>query len=46
MVAWSDRKVIDVAISDAIKNYQVVEKDSTLVNTGADWGFVWGMRAD
>jgi 6-phosphofructokinase 1 len=42
MVAWNDRKVIDVAISDAIKTYQVVEKDGTLVQTARGLGICLG----
>jgi phosphofructokinase-like protein len=42
MVAWSDRKVIDVPIADAIKDYQVVEKDGTLVRTARGLGICLG----
>lgn len=42
MVAWSNRKVIDVAISDAIKQNQQVEMDSTLVKTARGLGICLG----
>jgi 6-phosphofructokinase 1 len=42
MVAWSDRKVIDVPIAEAIKHYQVVEKDGTLVRTARGLGICLG----
>lgn len=42
MVAWSDRKVIDVPIEDAIKHYQIVEKESTLVKTARGLGICLG----
>jgi 6-phosphofructokinase 1 len=45
MVAWSDRKVIDVPIAEAIRNYQVVEKDSTLVQTARGLGICLGDEA-
>lgn len=42
MVAWGQRKVFDVAISDAIKNYQTVEADSTLMRTARGLGISFG----
>ena len=33
MVAWQNREVIDVPLSQAIAKYQTVEIDSTLVKT-------------
>lgn len=42
MVAWSNRRVIDVAIADAIKRYQNVEQDSTLMLTARGLGISFG----
>ncbi len=42
MVAWGQRKVFDVAISDAIKRYQAVEPDSTLMLTARGLGISFG----
>jgi phosphofructokinase-like protein len=42
MVAWSDRKVIDVSIDEAIAAYQDVEKDSPLVHTARALGIYVG----
>lgn len=42
MVAWSNRKVIDVAIADAIASYQVVELDGALVHTARALGICLG----
>ena len=42
MVAWSNRKVIDVAIEDAIKAYQQVELDSSLLHTARALGVSLG----
>ncbi|MDE2029349.1 MAG: ATP-dependent 6-phosphofructokinase [Alphaproteobacteria bacterium] len=42
MVAWHDRSVIDVSIADAIKHYQCVEKDGTLVKTARGLGICLG----
>jgi 6-phosphofructokinase 1 len=42
MVAWSNRQVIDVAISDAIKAYQQVDMNSTLVQTARALGICLG----
>ncbi|MDR3450265.1 MAG: ATP-dependent 6-phosphofructokinase [Alphaproteobacteria bacterium] len=42
MVAWSNRKVIDVPIAEAIAHYQVVEKDGTLVRTARGLGICLG----
>ncbi len=42
MVAWSNRQVIDVAIEDAIKAYQQVDLDGTLVHTARALGISLG----
>lgn len=42
MVAWSDRKVVDVPISEAIASYQAVDLDSTLVHTARLLGICLG----
>ncbi|MCB1557135.1 MAG: ATP-dependent 6-phosphofructokinase [Alphaproteobacteria bacterium] len=42
MVAWSDRQVIDVSIDDAIKAYQDVNPNSTLVQTARSLGISLG----
>ncbi|MDE1900847.1 MAG: ATP-dependent 6-phosphofructokinase [Alphaproteobacteria bacterium] len=42
MVAWSNRKVIDVPIADAIHHNQAVEKDGTLVQTARGLGICLG----
>lgn len=42
MVAWSNRKVIDVPIVDAIRHYQAVEPESTLVKTARGLGICLG----
>jgi 6-phosphofructokinase 1 len=42
MVAWSNRKVIDVAISEAIKQNQQVESDGSLVKTARGLGICLG----
>jgi 6-phosphofructokinase 1 len=44
MVAWSNRQVIDVAISDAIKAYQQIDPGSTLVQTARALGICLGDR--
>ena len=38
MVAWQNRQVIDVPISDAIKNYRAVDMNDTLVQTAMGLG--------
>ena len=35
MVAWQNRAVVDVAIEEAVAQYQVVDPDDALVHTGA-----------
>jgi 6-phosphofructokinase 1 len=45
MVAWSNRGVIDVPIAEAIKKYQTVEKDGTLVKTARGLGICLGDNA-
>jgi phosphofructokinase-like protein len=42
MVAWQNRQIIDVAIADAIKAYQQVDLDSTLVHTARALGISLG----
>lgn len=42
MVAWSDRNVIDVAITDAIKRVRTVDRDGPLVRTARGLGICLG----
>lgn len=42
MVAWSNRRVIDVAIQDAIASYQAVDLDGALVKTARSLGICLG----
>lgn len=42
MVAWQNRQVVDVAIEDAIKAYQQVDLDGTLVHTARALGISLG----
>lgn len=42
MVAWQNRKVVDVAIEDAIAAYQEVDLDGTLVHTARALGISLG----
>jgi 6-phosphofructokinase 1 len=42
MVAWSNRQVIDVAIDDAVKHNQQVEKNGSLVRTARGLGICLG----
>jgi len=42
MVAWSNRKIIDVSIADAIAAYQQVDLESTLVHTARALGISLG----
>lgn len=42
MVAWSDRKVIDVPIAEATAHYQSVDLDGTLVKTARGLGICLG----
>jgi 6-phosphofructokinase 1 len=42
MVAWQNRQVVDVAIEDAIKAYQEVDPNSTLVETARALGISLG----
>jgi phosphofructokinase-like protein len=42
MVAWQNRKVVDVAITDAIKECRTVTKDSQLVHTARELGVSFG----
>lgn len=44
MVAWSNRRVIDVPIEDAIAAYQQVDVDGTLVHTARAMGISLGDR--
>jgi len=42
MVAWQNRKVVDVPIADAIATYQDVDIDGTLVHTAKSLGICLG----
>lgn len=42
MVAWQNRQVVDVAIEDAIKAYQTVDTNGTLVQTARALGISLG----
>lgn len=42
MVAWSNRRVIDVPIADAIRHNQQVERNGSLVNTARGLGICLG----
>jgi len=42
MVAWQNRKVVDVPIEDAIAGYQAVDLDGTLVKTARALGICLG----
>lgn len=42
MVAWQNRKVVDVPIEDAIAAYQAVDTDGTLVHTARGLGICLG----
>jgi len=42
MVAWQNRKVVDVPIADAIATYQDVDTDGTLVHTAKALGICLG----
>jgi 6-phosphofructokinase 1 len=42
MVAWSNREVVDVPISEAIKKYQQVDPQGTLVQTARGLGICLG----
>jgi 6-phosphofructokinase 1 len=42
MVAWQNRRVIDVSILDAIERNQVVDPDGTLVHTARGLGISFG----
>lgn len=44
MVAWQNRQIVDVAIEDAIKAYQQVDPESTLVHTARALGISLGDR--
>ncbi|HVM83053.1 MAG TPA: 6-phosphofructokinase, partial [Candidatus Binatia bacterium] len=42
MVAWSNRRVIDVPIEDAIRNNQTVDPQGTLVTAARGLGISFG----
>jgi 6-phosphofructokinase len=42
MVAWQNRKVVAIAIEDAIKTYQAVDPNGTLVKTARGLGVSFG----
>lgn len=44
MVAWSERRVIDVSIEDAIAHYAAVDQNDTLVHTAEGLGIYMGDR--
>ena len=44
MVAWSNRRVIDVPIEEAIDGYQAVDLNGTLVHTARALGVCLGDR--
>ena len=46
MVAWSQRRVIDVPLADAITHYQKVEPDSALMTTARGLGICLGDSQD
>jgi len=46
MVAWSNRQVVDVALEEAIADYQAVELDGTLVKTARGLGIYIGDESD
>lgn len=44
MVAWQNRRVVDVAIEDAIAHYRMVDPDDALVHTARSLGISFGDR--
>jgi 6-phosphofructokinase 1 len=44
MVAWQNRKVVAVSVEDAIKTYEKVDPNSTLVQTARGLGISFGDR--
>jgi 6-phosphofructokinase 1 len=42
MVAWQNRRVVAVAIEDAIAQYQAVDPDDMLVHTARGLGISFG----
>jgi ATP-dependent phosphofructokinase / diphosphate-dependent phosphofructokinase len=42
MVAWRERRVVDVPIEDAIRRYQAVDPNGTLARTGRGLGVCFG----
>ena len=42
MVAWQNRAVVDVAIEEAVAQYQVVDPDDALVHTARGLGIAFG----
>mgnify|MGYP002260887225 CR=1 FL=1 len=42
MVAWKDRKVVDVAIDEGISTYKNVERKDSLVETALSLGIYLG----
>ena len=42
MVAWKDRKVIDVALDEGIRTYKNVERKDSLVETALSLGIYIG----
>ena len=42
MVAWQNRRVVDVAIEEAVAHYQAVDPDDALVLTARGLGISFG----
>jgi len=42
MVAWQNRQVVDVAIAEAVAQYQMVDPDDALVHTARGLGIAFG----
>jgi len=44
MVAWQNRRVVDLSLEEAINSYQAVELDDALVTTARGLGITFGDR--
>jgi ATP-dependent phosphofructokinase / diphosphate-dependent phosphofructokinase len=42
MVAWQNRRVVDVPIAEAVAQYQAVDPDDALVHTARGLGIAFG----
>jgi ATP-dependent phosphofructokinase / diphosphate-dependent phosphofructokinase len=42
MVAWQNRRVVDVPIAEAIAHYHAVDPDDALVHTARGLGIAFG----